>query len=296
MSVHPDDHVRSDPDFGDVTEPTPPADPQFDAWLVRQAPAINAPNPTPRDAMWSAIQAAQHTHRLAASGDVAGVRPLVRRWRIPAAIAAALVLGVAIDRLALRRHDDWAEPASRVVAATTPRARPDSARIGGADSGAARTAEVNVAARSGPPHSTDARARHGHEPRTARDDTAGTSRLYRLVAVQTLGQAEALLTAYRTTDVAARSSPAARPLGAWAREVLTSTRLLLDSPAGGDPELRAVLNDLELVLVQIVRLSGAPLDASDRALIDRVLRDNDLLPRIRTVVPAGGASGTTSDA
>jgi hypothetical protein len=56
------------------------------------------------------------------------------------------------------------------------------------------------------------------------------------------------------------------------------------------------LNDLELVLAQIVRLSGTPLDSTDRALIDHALRDRDLLPRIRIAVPAGVAgSGSATD-
>lgn len=111
--------------------------------------------------------------------------------------------------------------------------------------------------------------------------------LYRVATVQTLSQAEALLTAYRAGGRGARADSATRPLGGWARDVLGSTRLLLDSPAGADPQLRPLLSDVELVLVQIVRLSGTPLDSADRALIDRALRDRDLLPRIRTTVPAG---------
>ena len=113
--------------------------------------------------------------------------------------------------------------------------------------------------------------------------------LYRLAAVQTLSQAEALLTAYRAADGAHRDSVTARHLGGWARDVLGSTRLLIDSPAGADPQIRVLLDDIELVLVQIVRLSGTPLDSTDRALIDNALRDRDLLPRIRTAVPAGSA-------
>ena len=131
-------------------------------------------------------------------------------------------------------------------------------------------------------------------PRAAR---AGTSDdLYRLAAVQTLGQAEALLTAYRASDGAVRDSVTARHLGGWARDVLGSTRLLIDSPAGADPSIRVLLDDIELVLVQIVRLSGTPLDSTDRALIDNALRDRDLLPRIRTAVPSGAAdAGIASD-
>lgn len=125
-----------------------------------------------------------------------------------------------------------------------------------------------------------------------RVDSAARSDLYRLAAVQTLTQAEALLTAYRAGAAGTRDDAAARQLGGWAREVLGSTRLLIDSPAGSDAQLRPLLNDIELVLVQIVRLSGTPLDATDRALIDRALRDRDLLPRIRTAVPAGAADAT----
>lgn len=123
-------------------------------------------------------------------------------------------------------------------------------------------------------------------------DSSARSDLYRLAAVQTLTQAEALLTAYRAGGASPRNDAAARQLGGWAREVLGSTRLLIDSPAGSDAQLRPLLNDIELVLVQIVRLSGTPLDSTDRALIDRALRDRDLLPRIRTAVPAGAADAT----
>jgi hypothetical protein len=123
-------------------------------------------------------------------------------------------------------------------------------------------------------------------------DSEARAGLYRLAAVQTLSQAEALLTAYRAGGPTQRPDDATRQLGAWAREVLGSTRLLIDSPAGADAQLRPLLNDIELVLVQIVRLSGSPLDSADRALIDRALRDRDLLPRLRTAVPAGATDAT----
>ena len=135
------------------------------------------------------------------------------------------------------------------------------------------------------------------EPTPLPQPRAGSQNdLYRLAAVQTLSQAEALLTAYRASDASARDSAAARHLGSWARDVLGSTRLLIDSPAGADPRIRVLLDDIELVLVQIVRLSGTPLDSTDRTLIDEALRDHDLLPRIRSAVPAGTADpGIASD-
>ncbi len=237
-------------DFGKDPDVVSPGDPKFDAWIAKVAPTLNAPNAAPRLEMWDAIQAAQKTSRAAQAGRVPGVTPLRRSWRLMSAIAAALLLGVAIDRLVLQQIDN-----------------PDPSR--------------NPAAE---PSSSVA---------TAPADSGDPSRLYRLAAVQTLTQAEALLTAYRASGVTERNPTASRQLGSWGRDVLSSTRLLLDSPAGDDPQLRPLLDDLELVLVQIIELSGAPLDASDRALIDRALQDRDLLPRIRTAVP-GNVTGAAS--
>jgi hypothetical protein len=230
----------------DNDDDVPASDPGFDAWIAKQAPALNAPKQVPRREMWEAIQAAQGTAEAAQAGRLSGVTPIRRApWRLMSVIAAALLLGVAIDRIVLREADRPGAPVAAV--------------------------------RSTPPDSSD------------------PSRLYRMAAAQTLTQAEALLTAYRAGGLAEQNPVGARQLGSWGREVLGSTRLLIDSPAGDDPQLRALLNDLELVLVQIIQLSGAPLDASDRALIDRVLQDRDLLPRIRTAVPAGVADAASDD-
>ena len=250
-----DDVNEGGHDFGDDAGVELPNDPHFDAWVAQAAPSLNAPPATPRLEMWNAIQAAQKTAVAGNAGALAGVTPLRRsRFLLPAAIAAALLLGVAIDRFSMRPSVQPSVPpiASRRVLTDSPRAM------------------------------------------SATRPPSAESRLYRLAAVQTLTQAEALLTAYRTSGVAERDPVAAKQLGQWGRDVLTSTRLLLDSPAGDDPTLRPLLDDLELVLVQIVRLSGAPLDANDRALIDDAMRVRNLLPRIRTAVPAGVA-GTASD-
>jgi cell division septation protein DedD len=263
-------------DFGDDADVVLPDDPNFDAWVAQVAPSLNVPSAAPRLEMWDAIQAAQKTAAAANAGAIAGVRPLRRsRFLLPMAIAAALLLGVAIDRISLRSS---AEPKVSAPVAQAPipepRASSPESRIPRPDH-RAPSPERRVATR---------------EP----DAPNSSSRLYRLAAVQTLTQAEALLTAYRTSGVAERDPAAAKQLGMWGREVLSSTRLLLDSPAGDDATLRPLLNDLELVLVQIIRLSGAPLDENDRALIDDAMRVHNLLPRIRTAVPAGVA-GAASD-
>ena len=68
-----------------------------------------------------------------------------------------------------------------------------------------------------------------------------------------------------------------------ARDLLATTRLLLDSPGITDPHLRDLLDDLELVLAQIVRL---PLRAAppDVYLIDQALDQREVLPRLRVML------------
>ncbi len=266
--------------FGDDADVVLPDDPHFDAWIAQAAPSLNAPSAAPRLEMWDAIQAAQKTASAAAAGEIVGVRPLRRsRFLLPVAIAAALLLGIAIDRVSLRQAGDVEAPGSIAQAPQQQKLRPQPQLRA-----PAAGLEPRIAGTTPP-----------SAPRTPNSAPANDpSRLYRLAAVQTLTQAEALLTAYRSSGVAERDPAAAKQLGEWGRQVLSSTRLLLDSPAGDDAVLRPLLNDLELVLVQIIRLSGAPLDANDRALIDDALRSRDLLPRIRTAVPAGSV-GTASD-
>jgi hypothetical protein len=68
-----------------------------------------------------------------------------------------------------------------------------------------------------------------------------------------------------------------------ARDLLVTTRLLLDSPEARDPHLQALLNDLELVLAQIVRLpQHAP--APDVYLIDQAVDQREVLPRLREML------------
>jgi hypothetical protein len=65
---------------------------------------------------------------------------------------------------------------------------------------------------------------------------------------------------------------------------LLTTRLLLDSPSGADPSMRNLLEDLELVLVQVVRLEKerAPSRSTELELIRQALDQRDVIPRLRT--------------
>jgi hypothetical protein len=80
-------------------------------------------------------------------------------------------------------------------------------------------------------------------------------------------------------------------LGSWARELLSNTRLLLDSPVANDPQRRPLLEDLELVLVQIVQLSPGS-TPQDREMIEKTLRQDHVMTRLRTAIPAGSQRGS----
>ena len=117
-------------------------------------------------------------------------------------------------------------------------------------------------------------------------DSAVRSTIYEVAAVQHLTAVEAMLTSFRADE---KSETVA--LQRWARDLLSSTRLLMDSPAGEDANRRQLLEDLEYVLAQIVQLDPkAP--AEDRAMVDRAINREQVLTRIRTSIPAGFSSGS----
>ena len=120
---------------------------------------------------------------------------------------------------------------------------------------------------------------------TARD-SAIRSVTYEVASVQHLTAVEAMLTSYRANEEAASDAAMKR----WARDLLSSTRLLMDSPAGEDPVRRKLLEDLEYVLARIVQLDpNAP--AEDRDMLDRAIAREQVLTRIRSSIPAGFSSG-----
>ena len=94
-------------------------------------------------------------------------------------------------------------------------------------------------------------------------------------------------TTIRIPDLAwlAPTISAAQDLAPQARQLLSSTRLLLDSKRLTDPRTRKLLEDLELVLVQI-----ATLDPKDRRedldLIADGLAQNHLRTRLRNAIPS----------
>lgn len=70
-----------------------------------------------------------------------------------------------------------------------------------------------------------------------------------------------------------------------ARQMLVRTRVLLDSPIGADPELRNMLEDMELVLAQMARLRTRP-GAEELTFIAAAMDERDVVPRLRTAAAA----------
>jgi hypothetical protein len=138
-----------------------------------------------------------------------------------------------------------------------------STKLGGA-SAAPAPAPVQVAAATPAPKTDSLTLAQPYETETSRylDQTAAL--LIALPAATRSGQMEAQLTTR-------------------AGDLLGRTRLLLDSPAAKDPEMRNLLEDLELVLAQVVRLQNGH-SRTELDLINRALEQRDVLPRLRSAV------------
>jgi hypothetical protein len=114
----------------------------------------------------------------------------------------------------------------------------------------------------------------------APSDSVSLAEPYQSTTSQYLGQTAALLIALPGEVRAGRADD--RFLGR-AHDLLLTTRLLLDSPAAADPRFRTLLEDLELVLAQVVRLQSDQ-SRSELDLIRQALEQRDVLPRLRTAV------------
>lgn len=252
-------------------------DSRFDAWLHSAARDYNRPGEVvPRDAMWSAIERSL-------PATVVPMRPARRAnvWWQAAAAVALLAGGIAIGRQWSAR--DEATPTVAQQDAT------GASTDAGNDAPATRSLpSTQLAAAESATDASD-RTRTAASAAiegAARRPVAAGSESYDLATVEHLSRAEALLTSFRTP----RSAGDGSPLNSWARDLLADTRLLLDSPAATNARRRALLEDLELVLAQIVQL---PAEASaDRGLVQRSIERGAVLSRLRSSIPAGYASGT----
>ena len=276
----------------------------FEEFLKKAAESYNAPPArTPREEMWNAIQAKRAAGPRVVYGGGSAV-PATRektfgtRVWIGAAAAAMLLVatGVGIGR--------WtAGPAVSASSATNPVLKKPVVVMPGPDAGTVidqpptATANPVPAVRSpsgrrvatGTPGQSNRNLGNSSNESERLPSVAGSSSAYQLTAVQHLSEAEALLTSFRTRSTADQQMDA--QLGAWARQLLSKTRLLLDSPVANDPQRRPLLEDLELVLVQIVQLSPGS-TPQDRDMIEKTLQEDHVMTRLRTAIPAGSQRGS----
>jgi hypothetical protein len=108
---------------------------------------------------------------------------------------------------------------------------------------------------------------------------------YRYATTELLNRSETFLTMVRGGGASEESVDEVRE---WARPLLTRTRLLLGSPAAEDPELRSLLDDLEIVLVQIAQLRED--DTEQLGWIDEGMDESRLLFRLRAASAAGSST------
>jgi hypothetical protein len=93
-----------------------------------------------------------------------------------------------------------------------------------------------------------------------------------------LGRTAVLLAALPGDSAASKIGPQLSVEGA---HLLTTTRMLLDSPVGSDPRLRSLLQDLELVLAQVARLEPKH-RKNEMQFIQTALDEHDIVPRLRS--------------
>lgn len=127
---------------------------------------------------------------------------------------------------------------------------------------------------------TEAPVEQAAAPVRAEPGASGGGAVYQVAAAQYLSRADAFLTGFRAD---AERGQLDSTFSGGARDLLVSTRLMLDSPAGNDPRLRSLLEDLELVLAQIAQYRAG----EDAQFIDQGLDHRGVLLRLRAAIPAG---------
>jgi hypothetical protein len=121
---------------------------------------------------------------------------------------------------------------------------------------------------------------------TSSADTSAVAEAYRDQTSRYLGQTAALLISLPSKDARGKTDAV---FAGKASDLLVTTRLLMDSPAARDPQMRSLLEDLELVLVQIARLRGEKSKA-DLDLIHQAVEQGDVLSRLNSAVVTNQSS------
>ena len=286
-------------------------DHELDDQMRHLAQSYHEPPATPRDAMWARIESAR-----AGTSVVAIGRARRLSWlRMGAGIAAVLVVGIGIGRLtgeigrspATRTASADSVPANessrgRTVSVVASTARPAPAAIAGpaqpADEGAtnpvratrddrirslraSRAADRRALTSSGAPRGAGGVAGDGSEMSA-----------YHLAVVEHMARAEVLLTSFLAESRTSRTDMrTVQQFASLSRDLLKTTRLLLATHATDDPALTRLLEDLELVLMQISQY-GSEGRRSDLDAINQSLDRRNVLPKLRSTIPAGASASS----
>jgi len=203
-------------------------DKQFEEFLQRTVADYRRPPATPREEMWSRIEATRAKRR--------GERELERqarpwfRWGLAA--TAVLAVGVGLGRITAPGVSD-----TPTVAAADP---------------------------------------------AVDDGIDETNLVFRFAAADYLARTDAFLSLFR---VEARIGQADAEVTSWARDLLATARLMLDSPIARDPNLRELLEDLELILVQIGQYASNQ-SADELDLIEQGLEEGGVQYRLQAALTA----------
>lgn len=293
---------------------------KFDEIIRSAAQDYNRPpNTVPRDEMWTAIEAAR-TERARRPLHIVPPTPQPRFTRYTwMGLAAAAVLfiatGVGIGRWSNSDSAPSAIKAPRMASET--QKPPTMLPPGGEDvkpaeapDGSSRVAtaepDVNTGSRSpsggsreaargtpnsmrGTPGPRQLATQSTQRPLVpgGREAAPNSALSYQVATIHHLSNAEALLTAFRSDS---RDAKMDAQLSIWARDLLSNTRLLLDSPAADDPQRAKLLGDLELVLAEMVQLAPNA-SAQDRELIEGSIKNGHVMTRLRSAIPAGQTRG-----
>ncbi|MEO8192779.1 MAG: hypothetical protein ABI681_02935 [Gemmatimonadales bacterium] len=281
----------------------------------------------PRDEMWNAIQAARESAgagprlhvaaggapRIGSATRQSGSRRIAPHFVWMGAAAAALLLvatGVGIGRWTSSSAPAIARRAAVRAIAEAPAPVPTAPNDEIGSSPAVREVEKTPTRSGGQPTTPRSRDEIRKDPRvlgtgtvrplspsryavnptdvqTGSNALSPVSTTYQMATQRHLADAEALLVSF---SVGTRDARMDAQFGAWARGLLSNTRLLLDSPAGDDPRRAKLLQDLELVLAQIVQLSPNAA-AQDRELIEGSIQQGHVMTRLRSAIPADQPRG-----
>jgi hypothetical protein len=251
----------------------------FDEILRQAARDYNTPGETPRERMWTEIRA----RRAQATAELPHA-PRRRSWYVPAAAAAVLLLGIAIGRLYERLNA--VGPRAVAVQPDTMKgvaALPENDSVNAATPVAETTLGPTASPNDRRPLPRTGRGTPSVSPGT-RELGASASMAYRLAFVEHLAGTEAMLTSFRA---AAKRGEVDAQITTWARNLLTTTRLLQASAAQEDPTMKRLLDDLELVLVQIAQYTSAgPHHAEELELIEHSIERRGVIGKLHTNSPA----------